>query len=387
MVTIGQHRASTPTIQVKTKSDLKVSFLSTDRVDSSADTPIHIIDIAERAAQTKKSVAGVDIWGVNSSYPQVPRNAFEINAAIALIQRLFLEDATVSLSKTAVHKILFRMKALASSDDAIVEALPYYWYNFGPFSQIVEEAIKSLKKTGILMEVEGWKGKSRLRIRRPPLYSHPIISVAEPYLQAAYQEYREKRLFRFVEGIYREAAPFQPFMPRYTHDYLKPLERVSEILEMGESDVDMRIDNSEKIIKSIERSLFDCEAQTIDDPLFDPFNDRFSTLVTHASRVFRLALEEYSLSLLGLTFKTSEAVWMGFSHGVRIHPTAHDTYYNRDVQGWIPIYHSELKRVDIILDSFADTVRATIPNRRSPRSNRCERERKVFESILHGTIG
>lgn len=374
------------------ESGAEVTFLCIDNDYPPTDvtaTPTNLIDVVERPMLTKSPFTGGVVWGVSSSFPKVPRDILEKDAAVALIQRLFLEDTTVSISKTAIHKILYRTKALASSNDAIADALPYYWYNFGPFSQIVEEAIALLKKSGVLMEVEGWRGRTRLQIRRLHPSSHSIIPIAEPPLLAAYQEYREKRLFSFVEGIYREDAPFQPFMPLYTHDYLKPLERVKELSEPDESGVDLSIDHSEKTIERIEHSLYDCEAESVDDPLFSQFNDLLSSLVTHASRVFRFALDEHSAppSLLELTFKASEAVWMAFSHGVRIHPTAHDSYYNRDVQGWIPIYNSELKRVEMVLDLFADTVRMSIVNHSPPRCNPNEKGQKVLESILRGTIG
>ena len=56
------------------------------------------------------------------------------------------------LSESGIHKIAFVLKKKLNEDNKLKESLPFYWYYYGPFSEVIKEAIGIASQNEIIKE-------------------------------------------------------------------------------------------------------------------------------------------------------------------------------------------------------------------------------------------
>ncbi|GAB6285981.1 MAG: hypothetical protein STSR0009_21820 [Methanoregula sp.] len=293
-----------------------------------------------------------------------------------MIQNIFF-FTNVKLTKTAIHKILFKLRTDLPIGHQVRTCLPFYWYNHGPFSEVVGSVIDEMKDTNSLDEEEDRNGNALLSPTGNRLNESGIFSEVNEKLLTIVKSVNVYRLDSFVDRIYRENAPYE-FMPLYKLDFLKNLDDAVFHIACDSS--------SSQQINRLENVLFECEASLVDEPLFRDFNQKFSSFVTSMERSFTLirAGESCSKPVAQLIQVPAEEVWYTFAHGVRILEPAHDQYYNNKIPAWHTDFQDYYGKMVTVVDDFSKTslkYHLLTPNARYPPD---PKTKTILSSIVDG---
>lgn len=257
-----------------------------------------------------------------------------------------------------IHKLLYRL----SRDHPAVfgHDLPFYWYEHGPFSEPVAEAITTLTLSGRLAEepvLGGW---------------HYAIAPSATFGDLSAEEFRalDETLKaignvpakKLVADIYWEDAPYA-FMPMMKHELLPRLQAISDDFNASGGRPGRRAEDALKLAPGI---LARCEGRLPPEPYFDEFVASFS--------LYRAALE----ILLGQIWSTrgpeaaasatrvlgkSRDVWTTFAHGARV--LHHDPAYGMRKDEWDAQYRREVFALHRDMDQFYDeATRQALPTMR-----------------------
>ena len=78
-----------------------------------------------------------------------------------LIKNIFFYT-NVKLTKTAIHKILFKLRTELPEGHQVRNCLPFYWYNYGPFSEVVGSVLDGMRVDDNIVEEEDRNGNTLL---------------------------------------------------------------------------------------------------------------------------------------------------------------------------------------------------------------------------------
>jgi hypothetical protein len=295
-----------------------------------------------------------------------------------LIQNIFFYT-NVKLTKTAIHKILFKLRTDLPVGHQVRTCLPFYWYNHGPFSEVVGSVIDEMKDNNSLDEEEDQNGYALLFPARNVLNDSGIFSEVNEKLSTIVQSVNVYRLDSFVDRIYRENAPYE-FMPLYKLDFLKNLE--DAIFHITSDST-----NNQQINR-LENVLFECEASLVDEPLFRDYNQKFSNFTSSMERSFTLirAGESCSKPVAQIIQMPAVEVWYTFACGVRILEPAHDQYYNDKLPVWRTEFQDYYGNMVTIVDDFSKTslkYHLLTPNARQPPDSKTK---TILSSIVEGYL-
>ena len=294
-----------------------------------------------------------------------------------LIQNIFFHK-DVKLTKTAVHKILYKLWADLPEGHRVRKCLPFYWYNYGPFSEVVVSVLEEMRRNGSLYEEEDRNGNELLSFpNTDTMKDSEIPHDVNALLSKIVHSVNFYRFDMFVDALYREHAPYE-FMPLYKLDFLKNLDDAVFHIYYDSY--------NPKQMDRLENVLFECEASLIDDSLFTDFNQTFSTFTTSMERSFNLIRSDASCSkaVAQAILKPADEVWYTFTHGVRILDPAHDEYYNYKIPQWRMEFKRFYECMMTTIDTFANTslqYHLLTPNPRQPPSSKTK---KILSSIVDG---
>lgn len=295
-----------------------------------------------------------------------------------LIQNIFFYTK-VKLTKTAIHKILFKLRTELPEGHQVRTCLPFYWYNYGPFSEVVGSVIDEMKDTNFLAEEEDRNGNALLSPAENLLNDSRIFSEVNEKLSMILRSVNVYRIDSFVDRIYRENAPYE-FMPLYKLDFLKNLEEAVFHITSDST-------NNQQI-NQLENFLFECEASLVDEPLFRDYNQKFSTLTTSMERSFTLirAGESCSKPVAQTIQMPAVEVWYTFVRGVRILEPGHDQYYSNKIPGWRTEFQDYYSKMVTIVDDLSKTslkYHLLAPNTRHPPD---PKTKTILSSIVDGYL-
>lgn len=295
-----------------------------------------------------------------------------------LIQNIF-SYTSVKLTKTAIHKILFKLRTDLPEGHEVRSCLPFYWYNYGPFSEVVGSVIDTMKENNSLAEEEDRNGNALLSSTENVPNESGIFSEVNEILLPIVRSVEVSRLDAFVDRIYRENAPYE-FMPLYKLDFLKNLDDTVFHIATDSS--------SNQQINRLENVLFECEASLVDEPLFRNYNQKFSTFATSMERSFTLirAGESCSKPVAQIIQVPAVEVWYTFARGVRILEPAHDPYYNNKITGWCTEFQSYYGKMVTLVDDFSKTslkYHLLSSNTRHPPD---QKTKTILSSIVDGYL-
>ncbi|MCP1714260.1 hypothetical protein J2T58_000087 [Methanocalculus alkaliphilus] len=303
-----------------------------------------------------------------------------------LIQQIYHSRPNFKLSKRAVHKILFKVRATLPDDDPVRKNIPFYWYNYGPFSEVVEVSIDTLKANGILREEETHRGKSLLMLNNTLSDPLNVLERASAIVEGIVREFDPYHIEPFVNKIYRDDAPYE-FMPLYKVDYLTLLEEYIVSRPAGQITLNRYIEDvTIPEIDHLEKIIYDCEAELIEEPLFDEFNDGFTSYVSGAGKAFDIIRkdEDNAHLVAAVTCKTAVEIWYTFAKGVRILEKGHDEYYDNKIDQWKREYWSALSTMIPGVHRFNRTIRESV----CLTSNRhvTDRSKRILSSLIEGYL-
>lgn len=302
-----------------------------------------------------------------------------------LIQQIYLSKPDLKLPKTALHKILFRVKRDLSEYNPVGEALPFYWYNYGPYSEVVESSIDALKSRGILREEETHTGKSLLMLN-DHLSDTVNFEEVNTIIERIINKVNPYNLEAFVNQIYQDYAPYE-FMLHYKVDFLSLLEEYLKSHPASQSTLNKYIDEPDTpAIDRLEDTLYECEAELVEEQLFDSFNDEFTDFVSGAGKAFDLIRdgEDYTPSIPDLISTVAVEIWRTFAKGIRTLENGHDRYYEPKLEKWIQDYQTSFTSLSYTIDRFNMNVSGnTLHN--TPRETD-ERSKRIISSLVEGYL-
>ena len=304
-----------------------------------------------------------------------------------LISQIFSKKKDLKLAKYAIHKVLFKLKVELPEDSTIREHLPFYWYNYGPFSDVIEANIGALKQEGILKEYTTSEEKTILGLEKKiPMPEVDDFEEARKKLSSIVNHVDFFHFNSFVDELYRKHAPCA-FMPLFKMDFLNIMEGYVEMVSSGQQTLD-KFSGIYPDVDKLEDILYDCEAELPSAPLFRSFNASFSSFVTGASRVFDHIRKDGD-NLLYLdeeVLHTAEVTWLTFTKGIRILDVGHDKYYNDRMDKWEPLYNKSLTTFFTHIDNFSSGVLTEIEPARLFTGSPGDQSKKILSSVIDGYL-
>ena len=268
-----------------------------------------------------------------------------------LILTLFKElnyqsDCSQEVPKTFVQKLLFKLQTNFPDDINLMNSIPYYWYNHGPFSEIVQEELDNLVRLGFLEFVENHRNcyyilkNYNFKLEESKDYQDDISDLLRKYSVFDLNE--------LVDDVYYNFAPYD-FVPLYKRKTLEPLK-----IEMR--DVTTNEEFQEKInLDNLIELLYDCESELPFDKIFCRYSEFFSNFTTTLDNLY----DEINLDTFNQTFTLIDNAWYTFAKALRI--VKHDNFqqYIKKEMLWKSDYRRELSKSEVEANklSLIDRVR------------------------------
>jgi len=250
-------------------------------------------------------------------------------------QDLKIRKEKASLGETWFHKLLFDLKRKVDNKE-VKDALQFYWYKHGPYSETIRQELVSLCDEQIFSKNTTENGFVLYRLEETPSFTNQ-----ESFLESRVvldQIISETDLFRLktkVKEIYDD-APYK-FMKTYKHDYLERIREFKYFIETGEENERFLNNYKEKLIER----LYNCESLLPFDKTFSEFNQIFANM-TGEIITFMSMDDKKDLFLLDESLRVSEEAWDCFAKGVRIEH--HDLLYDKKVLFWKNDFSVLIKR-------------------------------------------
>lgn len=295
-----------------------------------------------------------------------------------LIIQIFLEK-NKPLPEYLIHKILFQYKMnIKNENPDMAGNLPFYWYRHGEFSQPVAETIGELAVENILTQ-----HPLRHKYRKGNLYALHKINLGTykssltprdiDQLKIVINSFDETMGGEFNRELYIKYAPYE-FQTSYNKVYL---ELLNDIIY---GDVTFQ----KRHASDLKDALIECEAELVPDPLFEEFNDLFSSYCAIAYRIFNYYKGKGSdKSYLEDMAYISGRIWEVFVDGLRILDNAHDPFYNNMTGSWKVKFEEDLEALKITLHEFSNTVKEKMRKEGFPRVSR-DKPKDVISTVIEG---
>ena len=329
---------------------------------------------------------GIDIYTIKSN-ATIMMDGYDTLGA--LITQIFKHTHIKGVSKTAIHKILFKLKRELPENNMIKEELPFYWYNYGPFSEVINTKIIEFKKSGVLGEHVTSTEKTVCVLEREITHHREDDDFLEAVslLRNILKTVNPYNFKPFIDEIYRHNAPSR-FIPLLKLDFIEQLEKYIEQIPSPQTTLDVFNETYGKTfneLDSLEEVLYECEGNLPSDPLFESFNTSFSSFVTTASRIFdymKNGGDPIFLEQLGSI--ATEKVWYTFTKGARM--LYHDSYYDEYVPQWKENYDKYLYFYKRDVESLnTDALRGITPERLFTPMH-TERSKNILSSAIDGYL-
>jgi len=256
-----------------------------------------------------------------------------------------LKGGKYGLTKKAIHKLCFVLKNKLSAKNILKNYLPFYWYKYGPFSEVIQIALNEAIDEGMIEKididgVEVFKAKNIL-------VKETDIPWKEAYKVLSDIDFNPFKTEEFTLFVYREFAPrkfryFSQVSKIYLSNYIEEIERRGK---------------AENIKKEIILTILKTEANLPREEIFEPFNPIFSSYVTSLIRFMKhensLEPEEKIVHADEIR-KTLDNLQELFGEGERI--IEHDSYYNKKIKKWERQYHQHIKLYDGIIENLGEHI-------------------------------
>ena len=285
----------------------------------------------------------------NSEVSQYVDNLMEF-----LFNKLYEKD--MYISQTRMQKFIFKIKMELTNDHELYDKLPYYWYYYGPFSEVVKDSFINIansycestrEKTYILNQKYANLNNNTL-IKK---FSE-IEDITDKILKNEYDFYNN-----LIEPIYKNYAPY-----KCMHEFKYTIfDTADKFRNPDNINIDKYID-----------TIYDCEARLPIDDYFNDFTEIYSQFSTNLDLINRK--DKFSENWIRLRYPICE-LWKSFAKGVRVN--SKDNYYDYKTKSWDLEFKNKLKMLSILVN---DTEKLTKINRIGHYTDSQKR-------ILNSTIG
>lgn len=226
-----------------------------------------------------------------------------------------LKENKIAISHFRIQKTVFKIKKELGDAHPLYENLPFYWYEHGPFSNLVAEQFNILKDNNCYPFSSNTVFLKNDYLNEF-LSETNIINEYQSIEQISQKIFEDKNDFlnKFDEDIYIDYAPF-PFMHAFKYDLFEP-SRDDDFIYSGQYDNYLNI-------------MWDCLSNLPYDNLLNDFSVLFSRLF---SRLELLNDENQFFKCWDYISPSIQQSWITFARWVSIY--AHDDFYNGHVSKW-----------------------------------------------------
>lgn len=242
-----------------------------------------------------------------------------------------LKENKIAISHFRIQKTVFKIKKELGENHPLYEYLPFYWYEHGPFSNVVAKQFNILKCNNC----NPYSSKTVfLNDDSLNKFSHEENNLINEYSsikQISQKIFEDKNDFltKFDEDIYKDYAPFS-FMHTFKYDLFESA-RNDDFIYSGEYDT--YLDNA-----------YNCLSNLPYDNKLNDFSILFSRLF---SRLELINDENQFFNCWDYISGSIQYSWIAFARWVSIYD--HDNFYNGDVLKWE-------KNLDIRINLFKKSV-------------------------------
>ena len=260
-----------------------------------------------------------DILNTDKSY-------YVVNDLLKFVLSKFKEK-NMPISDFGIQNSIFKIKMELGKNHPLYDYLPFYWYEQGPFSDVVSKQFKQLKSSNSYsFDDESFNKFSQNQL----IGQYPQIHNISDRIFADSNSFFNK----FDEDIYLNYAPF-PFMHPFKYVLYEPT-RDDELFSSLVPDDYLNV-------------FYDCLSDLPYDSLLVDFSVLFSRLF---SRLELMNDENQFLNNWEYIIKPVQLSWLTFARWVRIHN--HDTFYNEYIDTWKNELENHIKLLNNSVDKFED---------------------------------
>lgn len=236
---------------------------------------------------------------------------------------------TPTVPKTFIHKLLFKLQTNFYDDAVLMNSIPYYWYNHGPYSEIIQDELDNLVRLGFLELVQSSENsyyvlkEENFKLEQSNDYKEDISRLLK--------KYSVFDLNALIDDVYYDFAPYR-FVTLYKREILEPLK-----IEM--KNVNNNNEFHEKInLDGLIELLYDCESELPFDKIFSQYSEFFSNFTSILDNLY----DEIDLNTFNQTFLVIDKAWYTFAKALRV--VKHDNFilYKRKEMQWRDQYWNTL---------------------------------------------
>jgi hypothetical protein len=249
----------------------------------------------------------------------------------------------VKLPKKTIQKILFRLNKKLPSDSHIKNAIPFYWFLAGPYSEKIDMGVSIMKSEQLLLDDDSIYELYKFN---PDSLHHRFLDHNNTDLQKAREiisnEIKQIRGFsnlQLIKEVYEDAPLL--FYPSYKSRFLVHFESFCNYhLEQNE---DLQILFSvDDILESLEKTKLSLPT----DPIFEKFNEIYKEFVIMITKVLDYDKKNDSefLTVLQPLANLANMIWNVFAHGARI--LEHDDFYQSKIQLWNKMFNDQTTQLE-----------------------------------------
>lgn len=245
-----------------------------------------------------------------------------------------LKQRNMPISHFRLQKTVFKIKMELGEDHPLYEKLPFYWYNHGPFSEIVGNEFKKIcdnycynpssNTIALDNQFRGFSNKNDLIGKYPNIkdISDDIFSDSNFFLK------------RFDEKIYIDYAPYS---------FMHPFKYV--LFETTRNEVlynDLSPDGYLEV-------YLNCLCQLPYDDLLSDFFILFSRIY---SRLDLLNRANQFMRHWNLIKDVVQESWFTFASGIRI--LFHDSFYDCEIDSWKRMFDANMADLEKSINLLED---------------------------------
>lgn len=252
------------------------------------------------------------------------------------------------LCETQIHKLLWDLKQRIDNN-AIKNALNFYWYRQGPYSPSISAILEKAKEEKIF-SITKINEHDFYTLQGKPTYdkTNPELSQAKKVITQILEDTDMYDLPKLVRKIYYHFAPFK-FQPTYKFEFLDLLNEYVELVFDRTSNTEYKQNILQKLITALSKA----EANLPNKKSFSKFNDLFSQFVGDIQVITDLYKDNEQEFIFTIKNEANH-IWDVFAQGVRIE--AHDAFYDNLVPQWQENFNEFLNGLEISLNAFSELV-------------------------------
>lgn len=293
---------------------------------------------------------------------------FNENEAFIIVDDLIkfllceLRQRKMPISHFRIQKTIFKIKMELGKNHPLYENLPFYWYNHGPFSNIVGNEFMEIKENychnyssnTIFLDNDFF---NKFSTKNSLIEDYPIIkNISEDI-------FKDPNLFfnRFDEEIYIDYAPYS-FMHPFKY-----------ILFETTRDDDLLYNLSPDKYLDV---YYNCLSQLPNDNLLNPFSELFSRLF---SRLELINDENQFMNCWKILQNPIQDSWFTFASGIRI--KFHDSFYDNQLKDWQMKFDKNILELNKSINFLEDKTNFIL-NDSSNEPNPDSFERGIYDATI-----